>query len=196
MAQATLRVGMSEQEYLALERTSGERHEYAQGELYAMAGGTRAHSLIAGNILRELGLALLDRPCEVHGPDLRIKIAATGRYTYADVLVVCGRPLFEDEQRDNLLNPRVIVEVLSDSTERYDRGEKFAQYRLIPSLLDYVLVSQRERLIERFRRQDDEWLFRALGPGQRLSLESIGCELEVDRAYLKVFDAPTDDGAA
>jgi len=195
MAQAALRVGMSEQEYLAFERVSAERHEYAHGEVFAMAGGTRAHSLIAGNIQRELGLALLDRPCEVHGPDLRIKIVARGRYTYADVLVVCGRPIFEDEQRDSLLNPRVIVEVLSDSTERYDRGEKFTQYRSIPSLRDYVLVSQHERLIECFRRQDEEWLFRALGPGQRLSLESIGCELEVERAYLKVVDPPVDDGA-
>lgn len=189
MGDAAERRFMSEQEYLRFERSAEVRHEYAGGEVFAMAGGTRAHSLIAGNTNRELSSALLDRPCEVHGADMRIKIAATGRYTYAAVAVVCGRPRFEDEQRDTLLNPNVIVEVLSDSTERYDRGEKFAQYRSILSLVDYVLVSQRALLVEHFTRRDDGlWLFRALGPGERLSLPSIGCEIEVDRLYLKVFD--------
>lgn len=180
---------MTEAEYLQLERGAEQRHEYAGGEVFAMAWGTREHSLIAGNLNRELSLALLDRPCEVHGADMRIKIAATGRYTYGDVVVVCGRPVFEDEQRDTLLNPKVIVEVLADSTERYDRGEKFTQYRTIGSLVNYVLVSQHAKLVEHFsRREGGDWIFRGVGTGERLSLPSIGCEVEVDRIYLKVFD--------
>lgn len=174
-----------------MERSSETRHEYANGEVYAMAGGTRAHSLIAMNLGAELRAALTDRPCEVHGSDLRIKIAATGRYTYADVLVVCGAPRFEDETEDTLLNPRVIVEVLSDSTERYDRSEKFAQYRRIESLSDYVLVSQHEAQIETFTRAEHGvWHYRALGAGERMELASIGCSIEVDRVYTKVFDRP------
>lgn len=180
---------MSEQEYLRFERGAEERHEYADGEVFAMAGTSRAHSLIAGNMNRELSTALLDRPCEVHGSDMRIKIAAARRYTYADVVVVCGRPHLDDEQGDTLLNPNVIIEVLSDSTERYDRGEKFAHYRSLPSLIDYVLVSQHAPLVEHYtRRADGLWLFQALGSGERLSLPSIGCAIEVDRLYLKVFD--------
>jgi Uma2 family endonuclease len=191
MGQAALRAGLSPQEYLAFERASETRHEYADGEIFAMSGGTREHSLIAGNINRELSLALLDRPCEVHMSDLRIKIAGTGRYVYPDVSVVCERPIFEDEQRDALLNPKVIFEVLSDSTESYDRGDKFAHYRTIASLEQYVLVSQKAARIEHFLRQaDGSWVYRAQGPGERLSLVAIGCELAVDRVYLKVFEAP------
>jgi Uma2 family endonuclease len=190
MGEAAPSVPMTSEEYLAFERASEQRHEYADGEIFAMSGGTREHSLIGQNIARELGNALLDQPCEVHGSDMRIKIVATGRYFYPDVSVVCGQPRFEDEKRDTLLNPILIVEVLSDSTERYDRGDKFASYRTLDSLQHYVLASQTKALVEHYQRQrDGTWVYRALGPGERLLLASLGCEIEVDRAYLKVFDA-------
>ena len=122
---------------------------------------------------------------------MRIKVAATGRYVYPDVSVVCGRPEFEDETRDTLLNPMVIVEVLSSSTEAYDRGDKFAQYQTIPSFQEYVLVSQKQPRMEHYRRlPDSAWLLRILGLDDKLVLESIKCEIPVERAYLKVFDSP------
>lgn len=190
MGQAAQRSELSPQEYLALERSSEQRHEYADGEIFAMAGATHEHNLIAGNLFGELRQALLERPCVVYSSDMRIKSAATGRYLYPDVAAVCGDPAFEDETRDTLLNPAVIVEVLSNSTEAYDRGDKFAQYQAIPSCQEYVLASQKEPRIEHFRRlPDGTWLLRILRPGDRLVLESIGCEIDVARAYLKVFKA-------
>ncbi len=188
MGEAALRTKVSEQEYLAFERAAEERHEYANGEIFAMSGGAWEHSLIASNINGELRSAMLKRRCSAHGSDMRIHIPSTGRYTYADALVVCGQPLFTDEVRDTLVNPIVIVEVLSDSTEKYDRGDKFEQYQTIASFQDYVLVSQKKVRIEHFRKQaDGTWVLRASGPGERVVLESIGCELAVDMAYLKVF---------
>jgi Uma2 family endonuclease len=195
MGEAALRAPISEQEYLAFERAAEERHEYLGGEIFAMSGGTWEHSLIASNINGELRAALLERPCSVHGADMRIHIPSTGRYTYADVLVVCGQPVFVDETRDTLVNPMVIVEVLSDSTEKYDRGDKFEQYQTLASLQDYVLVSQKKVRVEHFRRQaDGTWVLRTAGPGDRVVLESVGCELAVDRAYLKVFAPRSADG--
>lgn len=191
MGQAALHAKLSEEEYLAFERAADERHEYAEGEIFAMSGGTWEHNLIAANILRELSTAVLDRPCSANGSDMRIQIPATKRYTYSDVLVVCGQPVFTDEKRDTLVNPIVIIEVLSDSTESYDRGDKFEQYETLPSLRDYVLVSRKKMRIEHFHRQaDGTWQRRVFGAGERVAFESIGCELDVDRAYLKVFGAP------
>jgi Uma2 family endonuclease len=188
MGDAALRTGLTEQDYLAFERAAEERHEYADGEIFAMSGGTWEHALLASNITRELSTLLLDRPCSASGSDMRIHIPTTKRYLYADVLVVCGQPIFTDEKRDTLLNPVVIIEVLSDSTERYDRGDKFEQYETIPSLRDYILVSQKKVRIEHFHRQGDAtWQRRIAGAGERVELASIGCDLDVDRAYLKVF---------
>jgi Uma2 family endonuclease len=189
MAQAAVRTGLSPQEYLDFERSSPLRHEYADGELFAMAGGTLEHSAIAANILGELRNALRGRGCRVLTSDMRIKIAATRRYVYPDGAVICARPEFEDEQRDTLLNPRVIVEVLSDSSEAYDRGDKFAQYRTLPSLEEYVLASQKAPRIEVFTRQPDgSWLLRIHGPGEQAELSSLGGALDVDRVYLDVFE--------
>lgn len=180
---------MTPAEYLTFERASDEKHEYVAGEIFAMSGGTREHSLLGHNVGVELENALLERPCEVHGSDLKIK-SAPDKYHYADAFVLWGSPVFEDEARDVVVNPKVIVEVLSASTERYDRGDKFASYRAIETFADYVLVSQTAVLVEHFHRQSDgTWLYRALGPGSRLVLPSIGCELEVDRLYRKVFAA-------
>ncbi|AUX43470.1 hypothetical protein SOCE26_049190 [Sorangium cellulosum] len=188
MAQAVVHTRMSEQEYLEFERSSPDKHEYADGEVFAMAGGTLEHSAIATSLLAELRIPLLGRGCRVLTSDMRIKIQATGRYVYPDGSVVCTRPEFTDEKRDTLLNPRVIIEVLSDSTEAYDRGDKFAGYRTIASVEEYVLASQRAPRIEVFsRQQDGSWSLRIYGPGERAALVSLGFALEVDRVYTDVF---------
>lgn len=188
MPQAAASTHLSSAEYLALERSSEVRHEYADGEVFAMAGGTLEHNLISANLTGELRAALKDRACFVCPADMRIRISSA-RYTYPDVSVVCGEPAFEDPRRDTLLNPSVVFEVLSDSSESYDRGGKFAQYRTLASLTDYVLVDQREILIEHFSRQPDgTWVLRVVGAGQRLELPSIGCGIAVEEIYLKVFD--------
>lgn len=189
MAQTAVRAGLSPQEYLDFERSSPLRHEYADGEIFAMAGGTLEHSAVAANVIGELRSALQGRGCRVLTSDMRIKIAATRRYVYPDGAVVCSGPEFEDEQRDTLMNPRLVVEVLSESSEAYDRGEKFAQYRTVPSLEEYVLASQKAPRIEVFTRQPDgAWLLRIHGPGERAELSSLGCTLDVDRVYLDVFE--------
>jgi Uma2 family endonuclease len=187
MAEAGVRTPLTAEEYLAFERASEQKHEFANGEVFAMSGGTREHSLIAANVIGELRSALTDRPCEVHTSDLRVKLATGTRYVYPDVSVVCGEPRFEDAQRDTLLNPSVVVEVLSDSSEAYDRGDKFALYRALPSLRDYLLLSQKAMLVEHFHREDDgSWRLRALGPGNVLALPSIDAHVAVERLYLKV----------
>jgi Uma2 family endonuclease len=188
MAEPAERLKMTAAEYLAYERSCSEaKHEYVDGELFAMSGGTREHSLIGANIVRELGNALADTPCKVHGSDMRVG-AANGSYHYPDASVVCERPRFEDEIRDVLLNPSLIVEVLSDSTERYDRAGRFAHFRTIESLTDYVLVSQHAPLVEHYRRlPDGAWRYRPLGPGESLELGDHGASIALERIYLKVF---------
>jgi Uma2 family endonuclease len=188
MGHAAMKTGLSPEEYLAFERSSELRHEYADGEIFAMSGGTAEHSLLAGNVNFELRVAVAARGCLVFTSDMRLKIADRNRYVYPDVSVVCERPTFEDDKRDTLQNPLVIVEVLSDSTEAYDRGDKFAQYRSISSMSEYVLLSQKEPRIEVFTRQPDGgWLLRSYGPGERAALASLTCELDVDTVYKNVF---------
>ena len=123
-------------EYLALERKAEYKSEYFGGEIFAMTGASRKHNLVAGNIFAALHLQLKKRPCEIYPSDMRVKVSPTGLYTYPDVAVVCGEPMFDDEQKDTLLNPTVLVEVLSKSTASYDRGEKFEHYRKIKSLAE------------------------------------------------------------
>lgn len=187
MGNPAIRTGLTPAEYLAFERAAAEKHEYADGEIFAMACASREHSLITANVYREISHALLERPCEMHTADMRVKIAASGRYVYPDASVVCDEPLFEDAGVDTLLNPKLVVEVLSDSTEAYDRGDKFEQYRSLPSFTDYVLISQKAMRVEHFQGQPDgRWLLAILGPGASLVLESIGVTIAVDRLYLKV----------
>lgn len=188
MAEPLARPRVTPEEYLAFERAAPERHELIDGEIVAMSGGTREHSLLGVNLIVELGTALRNSRCEVHGSDFRVKVEASDRYTYPDVTVVCSRPELEDEHHDTLLNPTVLFEVLSDSTENYDRGEKFAQYRTIPSLTDYLLVSQKAVAIEHYHREaQGGWLLREYGPGDTLRFESLGCELAVDAVYRRVL---------
>jgi Uma2 family endonuclease len=156
IAQKTL---ISPQEYLARERQSEIRHEYYQGEMFAMTGASWEHASIKDNLAFAMRRQLDGGSCRVRTTDLRVKIFSTGLYTYPDIIVVCGEPEFEDNTFDTLLNPCTLVEVLSDSTEAYDRGEKFGHYRQIAALKEYVLVSQDKPLVERFVRQEnDAWL--------------------------------------
>lgn len=179
------------EEYLTLERKAEYKSQYYDGKIFAMAGASRRHNLIAVNIASEMRARLRGRPCEVYGSDMRVKVSPTGLYTYPDVVVVCGEPRFEDDHEDTLLNPTLIVEVLSPSTEDYDRGRKFAHYRQIGSLAEYVLVAQEKHHVERFRRQETgEWLlWETDRPDDTVSLASIGSELALVEVYDKVeFD--------
>ena len=180
---------VTEADYLAAERGATERHEFLDGKAWAMSGGTHEHALVQINLARALGNALADRPCFVHSADMRVKSELTGLFTYPDVSITCEPLRFLDARRDTLLNPTVIFEVLSDSTEAYDRGKKFDHYRRIASITDYVLVSQHEVQVEHFRRQPDGgWSLHILGPSQHL--EVAGARIAVDDVYLKVFQPP------
>ncbi|MDQ3928343.1 MAG: Uma2 family endonuclease [Chloroflexota bacterium] len=178
------------EEYLALERRAEYKSEYINGRIYAMSGASREHNLIAGNIFAEIRTQLKGKPCEVYVSDMRVKVSATGMYTYPDVVAICGEPRFEDRQVDTLTNPTMIVEVLSPSTEGYDRGEKFAHYRRLLSLRDYVLVAQDKMRVEHFVRLDDtsgQWVLTEIGdPAGILHLSSIGCELSLRDIYDRV----------
>lgn len=170
-------------EYLAMEAASETKHEYLDGEIYDMAGGTPDHAGLAANVIGELHAALRGRPCRVFSSDLRVRVLATGLGTYPDATVICGAFEHDPEDTNTAVNPVVLVEVLSDSTEAYDRGEKFERYRRIPSLRDYVMVSQHHLLIEHYTRNDDgTWTLHEVRPPASVRL-SIGCELPVDAVY-------------
>jgi Uma2 family endonuclease len=179
---------LTPEEYLALERNADVKSEYIDGDMVAMSGGSREHSLIVANTLRELGVQLKGRPFEVYPGDMRVKVPATGLYTYPDVVVACGEPRFEDASLDTLINPVLIVEVLSRSTESYDRGPKFGHYRKIDSLVEYVLMSQHEYRVEKFTRQPaGPWSrSEARGLDGKLELPSIQCTLELTEVYDRV----------
>ncbi len=183
-------------EYLRLERAATSRNEYLRGEIFAMTGGSFKQSQIKTNILGELRNRLKNKPCAPFDCDLRIK-CPTGLYTYPDASVICGDAEFDDEMNDTVLNPTLLVEVLSKSTEAYDRGKKFDHYRTIPSLREYVLVSQDEPMIQRFIRNADEtWTLTAVsGLEQTLALRSIGVELPLAEVFERVefsTDLPAD----
>jgi Uma2 family endonuclease len=180
---------LTPQEYLTIEREQPTKSEFLNGEMFALAGATEAHNLIITNLVRELSSQLKGRPCKVYPNDMRVNIPRTGLYTYPDVIVVCGQPEFEDEHRDTLLNPIVLIEVLSPSTEAYDRGAKFGHYRSIATLREYVLVSQTTALLEYYERQDNGlfWTFsEARGLDVTLELPAIDCRLLLAEMYDKV----------
>jgi Uma2 family endonuclease len=176
------------EEYLALERQAQYKSEYCAGEIFAMAGASRWHNLIVANVIGELRLQLKGRPCTTYPSDMRVKISPTGLYTYPDVTVVCGEAQFEDTRQDTLLNPTLIVDVLSESTEAYDRGGKFAHYRKLPTLLEYVLITQTKPHIEHYIRQPDHrWLLEeAEGLHSTIHFPAIDCHLSLAEAYDKV----------
>lgn len=147
------------EEYLALERQAELKSEFHAGEIFAMAGASRRHNLINGNLFAALHPQVVGRGCEIYASDMRVLIPDTELFTYPDLTIVCDEPQFRDEELDTLLNPTLVAEVLSSSTEDYDRGRKFAHYRTLPSLRGYLLVAQDRVHAELFTRQpDDRWL--------------------------------------
>lgn len=170
-------------EYLALEATSDERLEFVDGAVFAMAGGTPEHARLSAAIISELRIALADKGCAVFGSDLKIRVEATNRSTYADAAVICGPERVSELDPNAVTNPTVIVEVLSPSTEAADRGDKWHHYQRLESLREYVLISQREPCVEVFRREGDEWVLRTSIAGQELELPSSGVRLAVDAIY-------------
>jgi len=173
----------SYEDYLALEATSELRLEFVDGTIYAIAGGTPEHARLAVAIASELRTALADQGCAVYGSDLKVRIDATNRTTYADVVVICGPEIVSAIDPNAVTNPSVLVEVLSPSTEAADRGDKWRHYQHLRSLREYILVSQGDPYIEVFRREGEEWVLRTFRAGQRLVLPSRGIELSVDAIY-------------
>ena len=182
-----IRPYVTPEEYLALERKAEYKSEYLHGEIFAMIGASRKHNLIAGNVFGELHRQFKGRSCEVYQSDMRLEVAASGLYTYPDV-VVCGQPQFEDDDVDTLLNPIVLFEVLSKSTERYDRIAKSGYYRTLESLTDHLLVAQDEVRVEHHVKQaDGRWSLSDLRTIDAvIEMESIGCTLALADIYDKV----------
>ena len=187
MSSAAVQTHLTPEEYLALERKADTKHEYLRGEIIAMSGASFAHNIITANITTALNNQLSESDCIVVASDMRVRTHPEASYLYPDVLVVCDQPRFEDSTFDILLNPSVLVEVLSPSTETYDRGEKFKHYQQLTSLQEYLLVSQEEVCIELYRRQETRWKlieFRSLE--DVLSLASIDCALTLSDIYNRI----------
>jgi len=182
---------LSLEEYFLLEETGETKHEYYQGAAYAMTGGSLAHNLIVANIIGQLYRQLDGKACTVYPSDLRLKVEATGLYTYPDVLVICGPARTADRRNDTVTNPSVLIEVLSPSTEDYDRGKKFQHYRTIETLRDYLVIAQDSIHVEHYSRQEKhQWLLREFTQAEGvMHLASIGCSLPLAAVYEKVaFD--------
>ena len=173
------------EDYVALEEIAATKHEFLDGHVWAMAGGTPEHGAIAANVIALLSNQLRNRPCRVFTSDVRLRVEATGLATYPDVSVICGqmRTDPQDPKGGTIVNPAVVVEVLSPSTEDYDRGEKVFHYKQIPSLGEIVLVAHEERRIEIWRRAGNRWTLDSVRGESTASLESIGCTLPLAEVY-------------
>lgn len=176
------------EEYLAIERDVETKHEFYRGELFAMSGASRVHNRITVNLSASLQTQFKDRNCEHFVNDMRVKISATGLYTYPDVVVTCEKPQFEDDVLDTLVNPQVVMEVLSDSTEKYDRGKKFEHYRRIPTLQCYVLISHDRAHVDRFLLDEKgQWVLSDFnGLDAILDLPTIDCRIPLAEIFAKV----------
>ncbi|HEY0007682.1 MAG TPA: Uma2 family endonuclease [Tepidisphaeraceae bacterium] len=192
---------MTPEEYFAFEETSPTKHDYYYGQLIeingdavAMAGGSRQHALITANVTREAGNALKGKPCNVYSGDLRVGVSRHAHYSYPDISILCGKPEFDpdDKNETTALNPTIVIEVLSPSTEKYDRSEKFQSYLQLPALREYVLVSQSSPRIESFYRRDDgQWLFSFVdGLDQTLRLQAVSVDIPLSEIYRGVDLAP------
>ena len=180
MSSVAVQTRLTPEQYLVLERKAATKSEYLSGERIAMSGASREHNLITMNTANQLYNQLVDQACEVYASDMRVRTHQPTSYTYPDIVVVCDEPRFEDDEFDTLLNPTLVVEVLSPSTEAYDRNEKFARYKQLASLREYLLVSQDRVHVEHYLRQGARWIwteFRSLDG--ILSLVSIRCELSL-----------------
>jgi Uma2 family endonuclease len=175
-------------EYLERERRADYKSEYFQGEMFAMAGASRRHGLIVVNLVGELRQQLKGKPCEVYSSDLRLRVTAAGLYTYPDVLVACGDVQFADDQKDTIVNPVLLIEVLSESTRDYDRGRKFQYYRGLPSLVEYLTVAQDEPHVEHWTRQKEgQWLLSEFSKmSETIRLVSFSGVLALNEIYDKV----------
>ncbi len=183
-----LKTKLTAQEYLAIERAAEVKSEFYDGEMFLMSGASRKHNLVAGNVFGELRNQLRGKPCEAYIADMRVRISATGLYTYPDVVVACGELQFDDKELDTLLNPTLIVEVLSKSTAFYDKGGKFEHYRTLESLKEYLVVAQNRYGLEHHVKQaDGRWLLEDVrGIEQKVKLESIHCTLDLREVYERV----------
>ena len=179
---------LTPEQYLEIERAAEFKSEYFNGEMFAMAGAKEAHNLLAMNVGFALHPQLRSRPCRIYANDIRVRVSATGLYTYPDVIAVCGDRRFLDDQRDTLLNPNLIVEVLSPTTEAYDRGRKFEHYKVIESFTEYLLISSDRVHVDLFRRQPDgDWLLKSADRIEDvLDLQSVGCRLSLADLYEQV----------
>jgi Uma2 family endonuclease len=179
---------VTEEQYLALDRAAEFRSEFLDGEMIAMSGGSMRHADLQANLLGELFAALRGSDCRMYASDFRVRVSQTPMYAYPDALVVCGKPILADERQDILLNPVVIFEVLSPSTEKYDRGVKFQHYRMIESLRDYILVAQDAVRVEHYTRGDaNTWTLRDQQTfDDELKIASIGVSLSLRRIYDRV----------
>jgi Uma2 family endonuclease len=188
---------VSPEEYLRLERQAEYKSEYLNGEIFAMSGASEAHNLATGNIFGELRQQLKDRECRAYMSDMRVKVRSIGFYTYPDVIVVCGEPQFEDQEVDTLINPTLLVEVLSQSTERYDRIAKTSYYRTIDSLQEHLLVAQHEVRVEQYLRQPNgQWSqTQYTSPESVVQLTSIDCSLKLSDIYDKIVFDPNYRGS-
>jgi Uma2 family endonuclease len=181
-------VRLTPEEYLRIERAAEWKSEYIDGEMFAMSGASHRHTIITANLVRALGNQLLNGPCTVSSADLRVATDRRRHYTYPDVVVVCDPPQYVDDQLDTVTNPTLIAEVLSDSTEKYDRGGKFERYRSVPTLSEYTLVAQDRVHVELFTRQPDgRWSLREWNdPAAEIEIESLHCRLKIAEVYAKV----------
>jgi Uma2 family endonuclease len=178
---------LSPEEYLTIERQAEDKSEYIDGVMYAMAGGSERHNLIAANIIIAVGSQLRDQPCRVYPSDLKVRVPNSTRFFYPDVSVICGETKFADEEKDVVLNPILIVEVLSESTAAFDRGKKFQSYQQIESLQEYLLVSQDEYLVEHYLRQENgHWLYTKIsGLAEIVALPTLQTQLALSDIYSK-----------
>ena len=191
MSQGAERHRMSVAEYLAFEREAREKHQYVRGEVFAMAGASVRHNRIVARLIFQLGRGLGDGPCQVFASDLKVHVASLDTFTYPDLSIFCGPPALYEGSTDVVTNPKVLFEVLSEPTERYDRVEKAEGYRAIPSLDDHLFVDQKKAHVEHYaRRPDDAWTLREAGPGGTITIASVGVTLDVDAIYAGVFALP------
>ncbi len=198
MATPQAKLYISPADYLAFERQSDERHEYDNGRILAMAGESLSHSRINVNVMREVSSFLKGKRCEALSPNMKVAVTKAGKYFYPDLSVVCDAPLFHDDERDVLLNPSVVIEVLSPSTEKRDLSDKQLYYLQIPSLTDYVIIAQDRPLVRHYTRHNDgRWLFAVIDDlTQSLTIKSLGCTLSLADIYDRIEFAPEAEADA
>jgi len=175
----------SQEEYLQWEKDTDSKHEFFRGEIFAMSGASRRHNKLFSNLFIEIGVRLKGKPCQPYGSDMRIHIPQNTLYTYPDISIICGEPIMSETDQDSIIEPKVIIEILSRSTKNYDRGDKFKLYRDIPSLKEYLLVDSDSISIEAFRINDKgNWELEEIkSAGGLLNIPSVGVEIPLTDIY-------------